>query len=168
MRRDHLIGRIRRRDEPTAHRVAERRAGRKRYPYSSVACRVNSAASAPLALPLSSKGCCGRNCGDSLLSSPGRSLRRPVTGNPRACAGAMRVCTELARLAKSSGVEAQKRMSVNQSSDSRFDQALPPELLAAPLEFEKWSLAQLLVEQQERTPTEPLFHYTGQEAFKEI
>jgi Protein of unknown function (DUF2971) len=52
--------------------------------------------------------------------------------------------------------------------DSRFDPSLPPELTAALLEFDAWAQAQLLVEQGESTPTEPLYHYTGEEALKGI
>ena len=52
--------------------------------------------------------------------------------------------------------------------ESRFDPSLPPELTAALLEFDAWAQAQLLVEQGESTPTEPLYHYTGEEALKGI
>jgi len=45
---------------------------------------------------------------------------------------------------------------------------LPPELLAAPEEFNAWSQAQLLIEQEASTPTEPLYHYTGETALKGI
>ena len=52
--------------------------------------------------------------------------------------------------------------------DGRFDQSLPPELTAAPLEFDTWSQARLLVEQTESTPTAPLYHYTDEAALKGI
>jgi len=42
-----------------------------------------------------------------------------------------------------------------------FHPSLPPELVAAPLEFDAWSQAQLLIEQSESTPIEPLYHYTA-------
>jgi hypothetical protein len=45
---------------------------------------------------------------------------------------------------------------------------LPPELLAAPHEFDAWSQAQLLVEQKASTPTEPLYHYTNEIALRSI
>jgi hypothetical protein len=57
---------------------------------------------------------------------------------------------------------------MNKPSESRFHLSLPPELLAAPLEFDEWSQAQLLAEQNESTPTEPLYHYTSEEALKGI
>jgi Protein of unknown function (DUF2971) len=60
------------------------------------------------------------------------------------------------------------RIPMNRPSESRIHPSLPPELLAAPLEFDSWSRAQLLVEQSESTPTEPLYHYTGEEALKGI
>lgn len=53
-------------------------------------------------------------------------------------------------------------------SESPFDPSLPSELLVAPRELEAWSQAQLLIEQNESTPSEPLFHYTGEEALKGI
>lgn len=53
-------------------------------------------------------------------------------------------------------------------SDTRFDSALPPELLAAPLEFGAWSQEQLLSYQGRSTPTKPLFHYTDLDALKGI
>ncbi len=49
-----------------------------------------------------------------------------------------------------------------------FHPSLPPELVAAPLEFDAWSQAQLLIEQSESTPIEPLYHYTAEEALKGI
>lgn len=45
---------------------------------------------------------------------------------------------------------------------------LPPELLAAPKEFDSWSQAQLLTEQNASTPTEALYHYTSEAALKSI
>jgi hypothetical protein len=45
---------------------------------------------------------------------------------------------------------------------------LPAELRAALKEFTAWSQAQLLNEQNESTPTEPLYHYTGEEAIRGI
>ena len=49
-----------------------------------------------------------------------------------------------------------------------FHPSLPPELVAAPLEFDAWSQAQLLIEQSESTRIEPLYHYTAEEALKGI
>jgi hypothetical protein len=40
----------------------------------------------------------------------------------------------------------------------------PPALRAAPEEFVSWAQQQLLLEQNESTPTEPLYHYTGEPA----
>jgi|ERR1043166_901326 hypothetical protein len=45
---------------------------------------------------------------------------------------------------------------------------LPPELQAGPLEFDVWSQEQLRKEQDESTPTSPLYHYTGDTAFRGI
>lgn len=45
---------------------------------------------------------------------------------------------------------------------------LPPELQAALDEFVDWSQAQLLIEQAASTPTEPLYHYTGEQALRGI
>ena len=45
---------------------------------------------------------------------------------------------------------------------------LPPALVAAAEEFDQWSRARLLVEQQESTPTEPLYHYTDETALRSI
>jgi len=56
---------------------------------------------------------------------------------------------------------------MSQPSDHWHD-ALPPKLWAAPQEFVAWSQQQLLVEQDESTPTGPLYHYTGGEALKGI
>jgi hypothetical protein len=53
------------------------------------------------------------------------------------------------------------------SYDSRFEH-LPPELAAAVREFVAWSQEQLLAEQNESTPKEPLYHYTGETALKGI
>ncbi|WJR75490.1 DUF2971 domain-containing protein [Bradyrhizobium sp. NP1] len=47
--------------------------------------------------------------------------------------------------------------------DNRHDH-LPAELRAALEEFGAWSQRQLLVEQNESTPTGPLYHYTNEEA----
>jgi len=57
---------------------------------------------------------------------------------------------------------------MNQPLEPRYDPSLPQELLAAPIEFDAWSQEQLLVEQNESTPTMPLYHYTGEEALKGI
>jgi len=51
--------------------------------------------------------------------------------------------------------------------DQRFD-PLPPELQVAPHEFDAWSQAQLLKEQDASTPNAPLYHYTDEEALKGI
>jgi Protein of unknown function (DUF2971) len=51
--------------------------------------------------------------------------------------------------------------------DDRYSH-LPAELRAALDEFVTWSQAQLKVEQDESTPTEPLYHYTGEDAFRSI
>jgi hypothetical protein len=45
---------------------------------------------------------------------------------------------------------------------------LPARLRAALGEFDAWSQRRLLVEQDESTPTEPLYHYTGEEALRGI
>jgi Protein of unknown function (DUF2971) len=45
---------------------------------------------------------------------------------------------------------------------------LPPELLVAPREFNAWSQAQLLKEQDATTPSAPLYHYTDEDALKGI
>jgi hypothetical protein len=58
-------------------------------------------------------------------------------------------------------------MTKAQTYDNRLDQ-LPRELAAAAHEFIAWSQGQLLVEQVESTPTEPLYHYTGEVALKGI
>jgi hypothetical protein len=42
--------------------------------------------------------------------------------------------------------------------------ALPPQLMEAPDRFDAWSKRQLLIEQTAATPTQPLYHYTGEEA----
>jgi hypothetical protein len=54
-----------------------------------------------------------------------------------------------------------------QTYDNRFEN-LPPEITAAAREFVAWSQEQLLVEQAESTPTEPLYHYTGEVALEDI
>lgn len=54
-----------------------------------------------------------------------------------------------------------------QTYDNRLDD-LPPELATAAQEFVAWSQEQLLVEQVDSTPTEPLYHYTGEVALKGI
>lgn len=51
--------------------------------------------------------------------------------------------------------------------DGRYDH-LPPELRAALDEFVTWSRTQLLIEQNESTPADALYHYTGDEAFHSI
>jgi hypothetical protein len=45
---------------------------------------------------------------------------------------------------------------------------LPPELQVAPREFDAWSQEQLRREQDESTPTLPLYHYTNEVALKGI
>jgi hypothetical protein len=52
--------------------------------------------------------------------------------------------------------------------DDWFDPSLPPELRAAPLEFDRWSQQQLLVEQNESTPTKALYHYARETGIKGI
>jgi hypothetical protein len=49
-----------------------------------------------------------------------------------------------------------------------YDPELPPELAATLVEFDAWSKARLLVEQAESTPTEALYHYTGEDALRGI
>jgi hypothetical protein len=56
---------------------------------------------------------------------------------------------------------------MNNLFDHRHD-GLPPELQAATREFVEWSQARLSVEQNESTPSEPLFHYTGEDALRGI
>jgi hypothetical protein len=56
---------------------------------------------------------------------------------------------------------------MNNPYDDRHDH-LPPELQAATQEFVEWSRAQLLVEQNESTPVEPLYHYTDMKALRGI
>lgn len=56
---------------------------------------------------------------------------------------------------------------MNDSFDRRFE-TLPAGLQSAPREFDAWSQAQLLREQEASTPTAPLYHYTGEEALKGI
>jgi hypothetical protein len=56
---------------------------------------------------------------------------------------------------------------MNEPFDQRFD-ALPPELQLAPREFDTWSQAQLLKEQDASKPTAPLYHNTGERALKGI
>jgi len=53
---------------------------------------------------------------------------------------------------------------MNDSSDFKFDQPLPPELLAASLTFNEWSQAQLLANQRKSTPAKALYHYTDADA----
>jgi Protein of unknown function (DUF2971) len=48
------------------------------------------------------------------------------------------------------------------------DPQWPPPLQAAPREFDAWSKSQLLIEQAESTPTEPLYHYTGEASLRGI
>src|ERR1700688_1067389 len=57
---------------------------------------------------------------------------------------------------------------MNEPLESRVDKSLPPELLKAHREFEAWAQKQLLTEQNESTPTEPLYHYTDEDALKGI
>jgi hypothetical protein len=52
---------------------------------------------------------------------------------------------------------------MNKPLDGRHHN-LPPELLVAPQEFDVWSQAQLLIEQSQSTPSEPVYHYTGLDA----
>jgi hypothetical protein len=52
------------------------------------------------------------------------------------------------------------------TSSANHHPELPPELLTALQEFDAWSQTQLLLEQNESTPTEPLYHYTIEEAFR--
>jgi hypothetical protein len=54
-----------------------------------------------------------------------------------------------------------------QTHDNRLDH-LPPELAAAVQEFVAWSQEQLVAEQVGSTPTEPVYHYTGEVALKGI
>jgi hypothetical protein len=54
-----------------------------------------------------------------------------------------------------------------QAFDDRHE-VLPPELQAATREFDEWSQARLLIEQNESTPSETLFHYTGEDALRGI
>jgi hypothetical protein len=49
-----------------------------------------------------------------------------------------------------------------------YEPGLPPELAAALVEFDDWSKARLLIEQMASTPTETLYHYTGEEALRGI
>lgn len=49
-----------------------------------------------------------------------------------------------------------------------YDPELPPELAAALIEFDAWSKGQLLLEQRESTPTEPLYHYAGEDSLRGI
>jgi hypothetical protein len=56
---------------------------------------------------------------------------------------------------------------MNESYDQRHHN-LPLELRAALQEFEAWSQKQLLFDQKESTPTEPLYHYTCEGALRGI
>jgi Protein of unknown function (DUF2971) len=56
---------------------------------------------------------------------------------------------------------------MTESFDDRHHD-LPPELQAAPREFDAWSQDQLRKEQDESTPTLPLYHYTDETALKGI
>ncbi len=56
---------------------------------------------------------------------------------------------------------------MSESYDSRHDD-LPPELRAALDEFDAWSRERLLIEQEESTPSEPLYHYTDETALTGI
>jgi hypothetical protein len=42
-----------------------------------------------------------------------------------------------------------------------YDPQLPPELATALIEFDAWSKSKLLLEQNESTPSQPIYHYTG-------
>jgi hypothetical protein len=57
--------------------------------------------------------------------------------------------------------------SMNDPYDNRHEQ-LPQELQAATQEFVEWTQKQLLVEQTESTPVEPLYHYTDVKALRSI
>jgi Protein of unknown function (DUF2971) len=48
------------------------------------------------------------------------------------------------------------------------DAEWPPELMQARREYRNWSPQQLLIEQRESTPTEPLFHYTDEAGLRGI
>jgi hypothetical protein len=56
---------------------------------------------------------------------------------------------------------------MNKPDDHRHEH-LPPELEAATKEYVEWSQAQLLIEQKESTPVEPLYHYTDVKALRGI
>src|ERR1700737_2706673 len=56
---------------------------------------------------------------------------------------------------------------MSDSLDHRHDN-LPTEFRAAIEEFATWSQERLMVEQSESTPTEPLYHYTGEDALRGI
>jgi hypothetical protein len=56
---------------------------------------------------------------------------------------------------------------LNKPFEQRFE-SLPPESQAASREFDAWSQAQLLKEQDASTPRTPLYHYTGEDALKGI
>lgn len=58
-------------------------------------------------------------------------------------------------------------MPLTKPFDQRLD-TLPPELQVAPREFDAWSRAQLVKEQDASTPAAPLYHYTGEDALKGI
>jgi hypothetical protein len=49
-----------------------------------------------------------------------------------------------------------------------YDPGLPSEPAAALIEFHGWSRAQLLIEQHQSTPTEPPYHYTGEDSLRGI
>jgi hypothetical protein len=49
-----------------------------------------------------------------------------------------------------------------------YDPELPPELASALIEFDAWSKSRLLIEQDESTPTQPLYHYTDDVSLRGI
>jgi len=53
-------------------------------------------------------------------------------------------------------------------NDTLWDLGLPPGLMEAPREFDAWAKKQLLIEQGESTPGEPLYHYTGEASLRGI
>lgn len=58
-------------------------------------------------------------------------------------------------------------ISMNERLELPYD-GWPPALRAAPEEFVSWAQQQLLLEQNESTPTKPLYHYTGEQALNGI
>jgi len=49
-----------------------------------------------------------------------------------------------------------------------YDPKLPPELAVALIELNAWSRSRLLCEQNASTPTQPLYHYTGDDSLRGI